>query len=80
MLIFRENEQTQQEILSLINSANKDREEFQCSHYLIPIHLKNMTNALKQQIESKVFGLKVYLFDPTHPRKNITLTTCGLAE
>ncbi|KAL4480830.1 hypothetical protein ABPG72_001699 [Tetrahymena utriculariae] len=75
-----ENEQTQQEILNLINSTNKDREEFQCSHYLIPHHLKNCTNQIKQQIENKVPGLKVYLFDPTHPRKNITLTTCGLQE
>ena len=34
---------------------------------------------IKPEVESEVPGCKLMMYDPTHPRKNITLSITGVA-
>lgn len=35
---------------------------------------------IKQEVESEVKGCKIMIYDPTHPRKNITLSITGISS
>lgn len=35
---------------------------------------------IKQEVESEVKGCKIMIYDPTHPRKNITLSITGVSS
>jgi hypothetical protein len=50
-----------------------------CNNYLLPPWLKGEINSLRFALE-KDLHVKVYLYDPSHPRKNITFCVFGDKE
>ena len=78
---MRENEITKDEIFEIINKEKNKQweEEYQQQHVLLPLYLKSVLHHIKAEIE-KNSAVKIHIFDPIHPRKNITFTFTGTHE
>jgi len=66
-------------ILEIIKDT-KEGEEYLTFNYLLPAHSKVLANQIKYAVEQEVPGIKIFLTEPVHPRKNTTLTISGVKE
>lgn len=48
-------------------------------NYLLPNWMRQHLIKIKQEVENEVKGCKIMIYDPTHPRKNITLSITGIS-
>ena len=46
-------------------------------NYLIPVCNKSHLIAIKNRVEKRYAGSKMIIYDPLHPRKNVSLTLCS---
>lgn len=74
-IYFREILQTEKSLLSLIASEKiKEGGSSITYNYLLPNWMRSNLLKIKQEVESDIPGSKLMIYDPTHPRKNITLS------
>ena len=57
---------------------NKDGGTILTYNYLLPNWARQHLIKIKQEVETEVKGCKIMIYDPTHPRKNITLSITGI--
>lgn len=61
--------------ISRVIEQNKQRDENVLSlNYLIPVCNKSQLINIKTRVEKKFNGAKMIIYDPLHPRKNVSLT------
>lgn len=61
-------------IAKLVEQGRQKDENILSLNYLIPVCNKNTLVNIKNQLEKKFMGAKMIIYDPLHPRKNVSLT------
>jgi hypothetical protein len=74
-------EKARKEIMSFFEEPNRKEEfNFNISLFLAPFNFKQHLLSVKQNLEKEVPTIKMMIFDPTPPRKNMTITFLGNRE
>lgn len=74
-------EKARKEIMSFFEEPNRKEEfNFNISLFLAPFNFKPNLLNIKQSLEKEVPSIKMMIFDPTPPRKNMTISFLGNRE
>lgn len=66
-----------QKLNHMIESSRPRGDNIFSLNYLIPVCSKSQLVSIKSRVERKHPGSKMIVYDPLHPRKNVSLTLCA---